>query len=226
MPPSCSPPLNLSVNLRVSTSELRFADLVTTVRSCRACPRMEGRRRVLGPKNGSLDARLMVVATAPGRRGAERTGVPLCGDASGRTFEQLLTRAGLRRQDVFITNAVLCNPQDRAGRNTEPSTDELRNCRLHLARTLDLVHAPLVIALGRTAFAALIATGDEHLRFEDCLGKRLPWRGRTLAAVCHPSPRVSNTPARYQSLISQWDAAISALTTLEAADQMKAATRS
>ena len=69
--------------------------------ACRVCPGMEGRKRVLTERNGNASARLLLVAEAPGARGAERTGVPFCGDASGRNFERLLKRAGLGRQDVF-----------------------------------------------------------------------------------------------------------------------------
>src|SRR5258707_1380878 len=102
-----------------------FAALVAQVRACRACPRMAGRRRVLGDANGPLRARAVLVGTAPGRYGAERTGIPFSGDRSGAALDVLLARAGLRRDDVFITNAVLCNPQDAGGRNDEPSAAEL-----------------------------------------------------------------------------------------------------
>ena len=47
---------------------------------------MEGRTRALGQGNGPLDARVLFVAEAPGRLGADRTGVPLSGDQTGRNF--------------------------------------------------------------------------------------------------------------------------------------------
>src|SRR5438046_3124119 len=97
-----------------------FAQLVQTVQACRLCPRMEGRTRVLGPANGPMSARILFVAEAPGRFGGDRSGVPLSGDRTGRTFTELLGAAGLRRDEIFITNAVLCNPRDHAGRNDRP----------------------------------------------------------------------------------------------------------
>src|SRR5579872_2221398 len=89
--------------------EITFCRLVERVAACRLCPSMEGRRRVLGPGNGPLDALVLFVAEAPGRLGGDRTGVPLSRDRSGLNFERLLASSGLGRAEVFVTNAVLCN---------------------------------------------------------------------------------------------------------------------
>ena len=168
---------------------------------------MEGRRRVLGHGNGRLSVALLVVGLAPGRLGAERTGIPFCGDRSGAMLDTLLARAGLSRDQVFVTNAVLCNPQDERGRNAPPAAAELGRCRAHLRATLELVTAPVVVALGRTAFTAVIATvPPASLRFEDCLGQPRPWANRLLAATFHCGPRVTASPGRRKALLAQWDA--------------------
>jgi uracil-DNA glycosylase family 4 len=185
-----------------------YEALVARVQACRACPRMEGRRRVLGAANGSLSPRAMLVGTAPGRHGAERTGIPFSGDRSGEALDALLARAGLTRTDVFITNAVLCNPQDARGRNDEPTAAELRACSTHLRDTIAAVDPPLVVALGRTAHRALAGL-DEVPPWEQALGTPTPWHGRRLAATYHPGPRVWNQPARRAALLAQWDALLS-----------------
>lgn len=184
----------------MGTAHDEFANLAARVQACRACPRMEGRRRVLGTANGPLRAAAVLVGTAPGRYGAERTGIPFSGDRSGAGLEALLTRVGLKREDVFITNAVLCNPQDARGRNAEPAADELRRCSAHLRETLALVDAPLVVALGRTAFEALRRTQGWHMRWEEALGR---------VATYHPGPRVWASPERRARLQAQWDAVFS-----------------
>ncbi|MCC7105701.1 MAG: uracil-DNA glycosylase, partial [Chloroflexi bacterium] len=89
---------------------MQFLELIARAQGCAACPAMAGRRRVLSGANGSPLAPLMFIAEAPGRLGAERTGVPFSGDQAGRSFELLLREARLTRTEVFVTNAVLCNP--------------------------------------------------------------------------------------------------------------------
>lgn len=166
-----------------------FDRLVRCVQACRRCAAMEGRRRVLGPANGPLNAQVMFIAEAPGRFGAERTGVPLGGDQAGRTFEHLLACAGWTRQEVFVTNAVLCNPQDSQGHNRPPSADELENCRTYLRAQIELVAPRLVVALGAIALRTLDRIEPHGLRLGCDVGRAVPWLGRHLVALYHPGPR-------------------------------------
>src|SRR5579872_2140647 len=102
--------------------------LVLEAQSCRLCERMGDSRRGLGDRNGSWNAKVMFIAEAPGRLGAEKTGIPLFGDRTGERFDELLEAMQWRRSDVFITNAVLCNPRDSNGKNDKPSSREIKNC--------------------------------------------------------------------------------------------------
>jgi DNA polymerase len=167
-----------------------FAALVETVAACRRCPAMEGRRRVLTHTNGDIDAPVLFVAEAPGRNGAERTGVPFSGDPSGQAFERLLGEAGWTRDDVFITNAVLCNPRGPTGANRPPARQELANCSAHLRATLAIVNPGVVVALGAVALGALAKIEPHGLRLTAARGIPHHWYGRTLVPLYHPSPKV------------------------------------
>ncbi|HLI26576.1 MAG TPA: uracil-DNA glycosylase [Chloroflexota bacterium] len=166
-----------------------FTALVARVQACQRCPRMEGRTRVLGMGNGPLGARVLFVGEAPGRRGGDRTGVPFRGDQSGARFEALLAAAGLRREAVFVTNAVLCNPRDAAGRNARPTAAELAACSEHLRAQLALVDPAWVVALGRTALQALGRLAAHRLQLPRDVGRVVRWEGRWLVALYHPGPR-------------------------------------
>ncbi len=166
-----------------------FAALVAEASACTTCARMSGRARVLGPGNGALTAKILFVAEAPGRLGAERTGIPLSGDQSGRNFERLLAAAGLTRADVFVTNAVLCNPQRADGCNDKPTTTEIINCNRFLTGVIEVLDPPLVIALGVAALAALGRIAPHALSLRSHLASPTPWFGRLLVPLYHPSPR-------------------------------------
>ena len=84
--------------------------LLEEVQTCTLCERMTCSRRVLSDLNGDWDAPVLFVAEAPGRLGAEKTGIPLFGDRTGDRFELLLCEMGLARNEVFITNVVRCRP--------------------------------------------------------------------------------------------------------------------
>src|SRR5918992_4344349 len=94
-----------------------FNDLVKDASSCTLCPTMCGRAAVLSELNGSTEARVMFIGEAPGRKGADRTHVPFSGDQSGKNFDRFLEAAGLKRSEIFITSAALCNPRAPTGAN-------------------------------------------------------------------------------------------------------------
>lgn len=174
--------------------DLLFAGLVADAQACRACPRMEGRRRVLSPANGPLAARIIFVAEAPGRHGGDKGGIPLTGDASGRNFGRYLTAAGLRREDVFVTNAVLCNPRTARGTNAPPSPAELRQCSSFLRRTLETLRPTVVVTLGSKALAALHLIAPHAVTLREHAATPLDWNGYTLFPLYHPSPQVAVSP--------------------------------
>jgi uracil-DNA glycosylase family 4 len=177
-----------------------YDELVKRVQRCRRCPAMAGRRRVLGEGNGSPDSRVMFVGEAPGRLGGDRTGIPFSGDQSGLRFERLLTAAGWARAEVFVTNAVLCNPRDPQGRNRPPSRTELAACGAHLKATRKAVSPELLVAVGRRAVQALGLT--EVLRDAEP-GERRAHQGAQVAWVVHPSP-LTQTRRSWDQQIADW----------------------
>jgi len=174
--------------------DVLFAALVREAQGCRACPRMEGRRRVLSPANGPLAAPILFIAEAPGRFGAEKGGVPLSGDASGRNFLRYLAAAGLPREEVFVTNAALCNPLTARGTNAPPSARELRNCAPFLERTLAVVQPAVIATLGNKALAALHLINPHPYTLRRQAATPVCWNGYTLFPLYYLSPQVVISP--------------------------------
>jgi uracil-DNA glycosylase len=166
---------------------------------------MTHRRAVLGPLNGTLHPQVLFIGEAPGRRGAEQTRRPFSGDASGNRFEELLAHAGLRREEIFISNAVLCCPaSDR--RNQTPAASEIGNCGAFLARTIELLTPPVVATVGAVALRSLGTVIGRQFKLAEVAGSvialdcsdRLQWRPFRLVPLYHPSPRVLHTVRRIE----------------------------
>ena len=166
-----------------------FERLVRRVRSCFACTQMN-HVHVLAAGNGSLSARVMFVGEAPGRLGAARTGVPFTSDQSGLRFQRLLAASGLPREEVFLTNALLCNPL-RSGANRPPRHRELANCSGWLKAQINLVEPLLVVSLGTAALEALRLVEPHPYVLRRDAGEAFPWYGRSLVPLYHPSPRTA-----------------------------------
>src|ERR1043166_1463559 len=130
------------------SKDKEFARLVAEAAACVRCPAMCERAAVLSELNGSVDARVMFIGEAPGRKGADRTHIPFSGDLSGKNFDRFLAAAGLARSEIFITSAALCNPRSTTGANRRPTSAELGNCSDFLRRTIELIAPRLIVTLG------------------------------------------------------------------------------
>jgi len=168
----------------------QFQALVSEAAACVRCSAMCGRTAVLSDLNGPIDARVMFIGEAPGRKGADRTRIPFSGDQSGRNFERFLTSINLQRSEIFITSAALCNPRKATGANRRPTASELRNCSDFLRRTIALVDPAVIVTLGMVALEALKLLQYHELNLRKDAGKIRLWNGRLLVPLYHPSPQV------------------------------------
>jgi uracil-DNA glycosylase family 4 len=180
----------MSVNRNLQSSLKRFARLTAEAGACVRCPAMCGRGAVLSKLNGSVDAGVMFIGEAPGRKGADRTRIPFSGDQSGKNFERFLQSIGLGRDEIFITSAALCNPRSPSGANRRPSSAEIRNCSDFLGRTIELVQPSIIVTLGTVALEALRLIHYHEFTLRDDAARVRHWQGRQLIPLYHPSPQV------------------------------------
>ena len=159
--------------------------------SCRLCPSLADETAVLSSANGSLNASIFFIAEAPGRVGARRKGVPFQGDRSGKNFEILLKHIGLKRSEVFITNAVLCNPLID-GKNRRPSAKEIKNCTSFLKESIDIIRPKVVVTLGTVALSAINQLLGTRIELSQNVAQSLTMAKFKLFPLYHPSPRVTN----------------------------------
>ncbi len=170
----------------------KFQKLSENSSQCRLCPAMSDLPAILSPKNGSIYTDLVFVAEAPGRFGSGRTGIPFHGDRSGDNFEQLLNHVGLKRKNIFITNAVLCNPL-KDGKNRRPTTKEIDNCIPFLENLINIVTPKIVSTVGGVGLEAINRIFSTRYKLADVVASPLPIGKLILFPLYHPSPRVINT---------------------------------
>lgn len=169
----------------------RFEDLIQSVQHCNLCPRLHCRRKVFSTANGNLASKVLFIAEAPGRLGADKTGIPLSGDRTGNNFEMFLGNIGWKREDIFITNAILCNPQQENGNNDTPTLEEIENCAAYLEMTISLVAPEVIVPLGATALNALKIIHFHDITLSQSVAIPVPWRERIVFSLYHPSPRAT-----------------------------------
>ena len=112
------------------------------IKGCTACELCRSRTHAV-PGEGNYNARIMLIGEGPGYH-EDQQGRPFIGN-SGKFLGELLGKAGLKREDVFITNVVKCRPPG----NRDPMPDEIAACSAYLDAQLELIDPDVVVTLGR-----------------------------------------------------------------------------
>ncbi|WP_117238485.1 uracil-DNA glycosylase [Thermus sediminis] len=186
---------------------------------CRLCPRLvawregvAGKRRAFRdeaywarpvPGFGDPRARILLFGLAPGAHGANRTGRPFTGDASGAFLYPLLHEAGLASRPqslpgddlkpygIYLTAAVRCAPP-----GNRPTPAEIRTCARWTEAELALLpEVRVYLALGHIAHEALLAHfGLRKRNFPFVHGQAYPLGGgRYLVDSYHVSRQNTQT---------------------------------
>jgi len=171
-----------------------YRRLVDEILSCTKCPLHLSRRNPV-PGEGRIDAEVMFVGEAPGRR-EDELGRPFVGMA-GKLLDKLLSLAGLSRGDVYITNVVKCRPPG----NRDPRPEEIAACLPYLRRQILIVRPKLIVALGRIAGKTLFE--EAGLKWTSMARERGRARRATLYghsvilyATYHPAAALYNPQLR------------------------------
>ncbi len=120
---------------------------------------------------GSHFAKIMFVGEAPGRNEA-KTGRPFCG-AAGKILDWLLEGAGIKREEVYVTNIV----KDRPPQNRDPLPEEIQIYGPFLDRQIEIIQPQVIATLGRYAMGYIMQKFDLSLELEP-IGKA---HGKTYA---------------------------------------------
>ena len=193
-----------------------FNELVKDAAGCTLCPAMCGRSAVLSELNGSVDARIMFIGEAPGRKGADRTRVPFSGDQSGANLDRFLGSINLTRPEIFITSSALCNPRSESGANRRPTQKELSNCSGFLRRTIEIVNPRVIVTLGSVALEAIKRIQYHELNLKTAAAQVHSWNDRVLVPIYHPSPQVLASHRREAEQLRDYEVVAKAVTQIKA----------
>lgn len=146
----------------------------------------EDKPLVLG--EGQAEApRLMLIGEAPGETEIIKRR-PFVGKA-GKNLDEFLRLAGLRREEIFVSNVVKIRPTETGPtgrtRNRAPNKEELSLFTPWLLKEIESVRPRALVTLGNVPLKALT---DGKATVGDCHGQWLSSRaGAPLFALYHPA---------------------------------------
>jgi len=149
------------------SKEAALAKIAAEVENCRQCPLYQKANRAV-PGQGSGRSGVVFIGEAPGAQ-EDRQGVPFCGPA-GRLLDRLLSKNGLKREEVFIGNVIKHRPPN----NRDPKPDEIKSCFPFLIAQLNILKPKLIVTLGRYAMGVFLP--DFSISQIHGQPKRIDWR--------------------------------------------------
>ena len=175
-----------------------FEEVAQQAAVCKLCQLSFARKKAV-PGEGPADAAIMLIGEGPGFYENEQ-GRPFVG-AGGQYLDELLEKAGVRRQDVFITNVVKCRPPG----NRDPLPDELAACNAYLERQVEAINPQIIVTLGRFSMAKFLP----NVRISEAHGRPAWVRGRLVVPMYHPAaalhqPSLKASVERDFSCLPDW----------------------
>ena len=163
-------------------------EITSEARSCLECSLGENRKNVV-VGSGSLDAEIVLIGEAPGRK-EDESGLPFVGSA-GKLLDSLLASAGLERESIFIGNILKCRPPG----NRRPKKAEIESCESYLRRQLEIIKPRVLAPMGNSAlsyFQSRYNLPEEPIG--DAHGKvfyvEAPWGMIKLVPLYHPAAAI------------------------------------
>lgn len=153
-----------------------LTQIAAEVSACERCPLAATRKKAV-PGEGPADARILFIGEGPGFNENEQ-GRPFVG-AAGQLLNDLLVQAGLKREDVYITNVVKCRPPQ----NRDPEAEELKACGDYLERQIALINPEVIVTLGRFSMARFFPGA----KISEVHGQGRTIGGRLVVAMIHPA---------------------------------------
>lgn len=147
----------------------KIHDFELNILKCKKCPKLVDSRKKIVKGYGNYDADIMFVGLAPGRNGADITGIPFTKDPSGVLFQECLIFSDLSLEkiptvwkpelkNVFVTNLVKCNPKDIKGTNRDPSKEEITNCLEYLKLEKSKTNPKVIVLFGKKVTEIILDT--------------------------------------------------------------------
>ena len=154
-----------------------FEKLKQEYSTCTKCPALCSSRSQVVFGSGNPQAEVLFIGEAPGAN-EDKQGIPFCG-MSGQVLNELLASVGLTREDIFITNTILCRPEN----NRNPAKDEVENCRERLDTLIAIMQPKVIVTIGNFATERILGKkGITSLR-----GKVFEVEGKKIVPVIHPA---------------------------------------
>src|SRR3989338_2527732 len=126
---------------------------------CQRCSSLCQSRTQVVFGSGNHQSEILFIGEAPGAT-EDKEGIPFCG-MSGQILSELLHSINLSREEIFITNTILCRPEN----NRNPEKEEVENCRERLDQLIAIIQPKVIVTIGNFGCIIFSRVSKRSLQF-------------------------------------------------------------
>ena len=159
------------------------------MRHCTDCILCKTRNNVVFGEGNNNKPKIMFIGEGPGED-EDKCGKPFVGKA-GKKLNEMISYINLKREDLYITNTVLCRPPN----NRNPNITEIKACRQRLAEQILIIQPQLIVLLGKIAVSSALGyefNGTLKQFMDDFITIEVQGTKFKAAVVAHPSYHLRN----------------------------------
>jgi DNA polymerase len=167
-------------------------------KDCCKCPELCKNRHNIVFGAGEAISKIMIIGEAPGNK-EDLENTPFVGK-SGQILNSLLLETGISREEVYITNTILCRPPN----NRDPTKEELEKCRTRLDKQIEIINPKVIITLGNFATKYILGTTKGITQLK---GKVYDINNRKIVPMFHPAVLLynGNNPEKRRELLADFE---------------------
>lgn len=181
--------------------QAQLDSLAAQITSSNVCAELKQQATQLVMGEGNPNASILLIGEAPGKN-EDLQGRPFVG-AAGKFLNYMLQNAGLKRDDIYITNIVKYRPPN----NRDPLPQEKQDFWPYLIRQIEIINPKVIITLGRhsgMAFLPGLVISKHHGQAQQV---SLGSRQQLIIPLYHPAAALYNGGMR-QVLVDDFTKAV------------------
>lgn len=174
-------------SLELAERQASLDAIISEVKACRKCADIVCFRQQTVFGAGPLQPTVCFMGEAPGAD-EDKSGQPFVGRA-GQLLTKIIEAMKLKREEVFILNALKCRPPQ----NRTPVPEEIEQCRPYVEAQLDILQPKFIVCLGAVAVRSLLGL---NLPVGSLRGRFHQYRQARVVVTYHPSYLLRNESAK------------------------------
>jgi len=170
--------------MKNSTKKEALLKLKIECSKCEKCPLAKLGRIKPVSGEGNIDTKIMFIGEAPGKNEDLLEHVFI--GRSGNLLTKILEEAGIKREDIYISNVVKCRPPE----NRTPNLDEIETCKENfLLKEISIINPTIICTLGSSSTKALLGN---KISITEARGKIHSYNNHLVIPTYHPAYLLRN----------------------------------